>query len=347
MSPEVPFRRVLRQDNKMQDKALLDPFGRRITYLRLSVTDRCDFRCTYCMSEDMVFAPRAQILTLEELYSVADAFIGLGVRRIRITGGEPLVRRNLVDLLRRLGAREELEDLSITTNGSQLAQLAGELRAAGVSRLNVSLDSLRRERFAAFTRRDRLDQVLAGIAAARRAGFRRIKLNCVVQKGRNDDEVQELVAFAVEQGLDISFIEEMPLGSISSHERKVTLCTSEEVRARLAERFMLLPSSYRTGGPSRYWQVAGSDTRVGFISPHSRNFCSDCNRVRVTAEGKLVLCLGHEGALDLKSLIRRHPGDAGRLRAALIDALRLKPERHHFEANQQVQVVRFMSMTGG
>ena len=331
----------------MQDPQLLDPFGRRITYLRLSVTDRCDFRCTYCMSEDMVFAPRAQILTLEELYAVADAFIGLGVKRIRITGGEPLVRKNLLSLLGRLGARPELEDLAITTNGSQLAHLAPALREAGVDRLNISLDSLQRERFAAFTRRDSLDQVLQGIDAARAAGFRRIKLNSVVQKGRNDDEVEDLVAFAVECGLDISFIEEMPLGSISSHERKVTLCTSDEVRERVAGRFQLLPSSHRTGGPSRYWQVVGSETQVGFISPHSRNFCGDCNRVRVTAEGKLVLCLGHEGALDLKALLRRHPGDGERLRAALIDALRLKPERHWFDANEQVQVVRFMSMTGG
>ncbi|MDH4560007.1 GTP 3',8-cyclase MoaA [Pseudomonas sp. BN411] len=331
----------------MQDNHLLDPFGRRISYLRLSVTDRCDFRCTYCMSEDMVFAPRAQILSLEELYAVADAFIGLGVKRIRITGGEPLVRKGLNSLLTRLGARQELEDLAITSNGSQLGHMAADLRKAGVTRLNISLDSLQRERFAAFTRRDRLDQVLAGIDAARAAGFRRIKLNTVVQKGRNDDEVQDLVAFAVDRGLDISFIEEMPLGSVSSHERKATLCTSEEVRERVEQRFQLLPSSYRTGGPSRYYQVVGSESQVGFISPHSRNFCGDCNRVRVTAEGKLVLCLGHEGALDLKALIRRHPGDGERLRTALIDALRLKPERHFFESDQQVQVVRFMSMTGG
>lgn len=331
----------------MQDPQLLDPFGRRITYLRLSVTDRCDFRCTYCMSEDMVFAPRAQILTLEELYAVADAFIGLGVKRIRVTGGEPLVRKSLLSLLGRLGARDELEDLAITTNGSQLAHLAPQLREAGVDRLNISLDSLRRERFVAFTRRDSLDQVLQGIEAARAAGFRRIKLNTVVQKGRNDDEVEELVAFAVERGLDISFIEEMPLGSISSHERKITLCTSDEVRERVASRFQLLPSSHRTGGPSRYWQVVGSETQVGFISPHSRNFCGDCNRVRVTAEGKLVLCLGHEGALDLKALLRRYPGDSEPLHAALIEALRLKPERHWFDADEQVQVVRFMSVTGG
>ncbi len=331
----------------MQENILLDPFGRRISYLRLSVTDRCDFRCTYCMSEDMVFAPRAQILSLEELYTVADAFIGLGVKRIRVTGGEPLVRKGLLGLLGRLGARRELEDLAITSNGSQLVSMAAGLRAAGVTRLNISLDSLQRERFAAFTRRDQLEQVLAGIQAARAAGFQRIKLNTVVQKGRNDDEVEALVAFAVAQQLDISFIEEMPLGNISSHSREHSLCTSDEVRARIEQRFQLLPSSHRSGGPSRYWQVLGSDTRVGFISPHSRNFCADCNRVRVTAEGQLVLCLGHEGALDLKALLRRHPGDSARLRGALIEALRLKPERHYFDAREQTQVIRFMSVTGG
>ncbi len=331
----------------MNTTQLVDPFGRRITYLRLSVTDRCDFRCTYCMSEDMVFAPRAQILTLEELYTVADAFIGLGVKRIRITGGEPLVRKNLLSLLRRLGERPELEDLSITTNGSQLSHMAGDLRAAGVTRLNVSLDSLQRERFAGFTRRDMLDQVLAGIDAAVAAGFKRIKLNSVVQTGRNDDEVLGLVEYAMARGLDISFIEEMPLGSVVSHQREQTFCSSEVVRERIEERYSLVRSSHVTGGPSRYWQVSGSDTRVGFISPHSNNFCGDCNRVRVTAEGKLVLCLGHDNALDLRTLMRAHPGNGERLRDALLEALQLKPERHHFETDEQVQVIRFMSMTGG
>lgn len=331
----------------MHTTQLVDPFGRRITYLRLSVTDRCDFRCTYCMSEDMVFAPRSQILSLEELYNVADAFIGLGVKRIRITGGEPLVRKNLLSLLRRLGERPELEDLSITTNGSQLAHMAGDLRAAGVTRLNVSLDSLQRERFAAFTRRDMLDQVLAGIDAAAAAGFKRIKLNSVVQTGRNDDEVLGLVEYAMARGLDISFIEEMPLGSVVSHQREQTFCSSDVVRERIEARHTLVRSSHVTGGPSRYWQVSGSDTRVGFISPHSNNFCGDCNRVRVTAEGKLVLCLGHDNALDLRSLMRAHPGDSERLREALVGALQLKPERHHFETDEQVQVIRFMSMTGG
>jgi len=331
----------------MSDSQLVDPFGRRITYLRLSVTDRCDFRCTYCMSEDMVFAPREEILSLEELYAVADAFIGLGVKRIRVTGGEPLVRKGLPTLLARLGAREELEDLAITTNGSQLHALASTLREAGVKRLNISLDSLKRERFAELTRRDRLERVLVGIEAARAAGFKRIKLNSVILKGRNDDEIIDLVTFAIDRGLDISFIEEMPLGSVSSHERHVTFCSSDEVRQRIETRYPLVRSSHATGGPSRYWQVAGTQTQVGFISPHSNNFCGSCNRVRVTAVGKLVLCLGHEGALDLKSLMRAHPGDGERLRNALVDALQLKPEKHHFNTDDQVQVVRFMSMTGG
>lgn len=331
----------------MSTTQLVDPFGRRITYLRLSVTDRCDFRCTYCMSEDMVFTPREQILTLEELYTVADAFIGLGVKRIRITGGEPLVRKNLLSLLRRLGERSELEDLSITTNGSQLSLMANDLRAAGVTRLNVSLDSLQRERFADFTRRDKLDQVLAGIDAAVAAGFKRIKLNSVVQTGRNDDEVLALVEYAMSRGLDISFIEEMPLGSVVSHQREQTFCSSDVVHERIEARYPLVRSSHVTGGPSRYWQVSGSETRVGFISPHSNNFCGDCNRVRVTAEGKLVLCLGHDNALDLRTLMRAHPGNTERLRDALLEALQLKPERHHFETDEQVQVIRFMSMTGG
>ena len=330
-----------------QPAQLVDPFGRRITYLRLSVTDRCDFRCTYCMGEDMVFAPREQILSLEELYAVADAFIGLGVKRIRITGGEPLVRKNLVSLLRRLGARAELEDLAITTNGSQLSAMAGQLFETGVNRLNVSLDSLKRERFAALTRRDMLDQVIGGIDAARQLGFSKIKLNSVIQKGHNDDEVLDLVEFAVGRGLDISFIEEMPLGSVTSHQRQLTFCSSSEVRERIEQRYNLQASSKLTGGPSRYWQVTGTDTQVGFISPHSNNFCGACNRVRVTAEGKLVLCLGHDNALDLKQLVRAYPGDTQRLQAALCDALQLKPERHHFANDEQVQVIRFMSMTGG
>lgn len=331
----------------MNDSGLIDPFGRSISYLRLSVTDRCDFRCTYCMPEDMRFVSQDRLLSLAELERLADAFISLGVRRIRVTGGEPLMRKGVLGLLGNLGARSALDDLAITTNGSQLARYAGQLKSAGVRRINISLDSLDRQRFAALTRRDHLPRVLEGIEAARQMGFRRIRLNSLIQKGRNDDEVENLVAFALDKGLDISFIEEMPLGSITSHQRSATLCTSEEVRQRIARRFRLLPSSHRTGGPSRYWQVVGGDSRVGFISPHSRNFCGDCNRVRITAEGQLVLCLGHEAALDLRSLLRNHPKDDQPLRQAIVSALQLKPRQHHFDAEEQVQVLRFMSATGG
>ena len=326
---------------------LHDPFGRQISYLRLSVTDRCDFRCTYCMSEDMVFAPHSHLLTLDELYQVASAFIGLGVRRIRLTGGEPLVRKHVLSLLTRLGQRRELEDLSITTNGSQLAEMAPLLRQAGVSRINVSLDSLNSELFAQFTRRDRLAQVLQGIEVAVQQGFKRVKINSVIQSGHNEHELVDLVRYAVSLGADISFIEEMPLGTISSHQRASTFCSSEQVRERLASEFQLIPSLLKTGGPSRYWRVQGTQPHVGFISPHSQNFCGSCNRVRVTAEGKLVLCLGHDGALDLRNIVRRYPNQIEPLQEAIIHALQLKPERHFFEQDTQVQVVRFMSVTGG
>ena len=332
----------------MPDSQLVDPFGRRITYLRLSVTDRCDFRCTYCMSEDMVFAPRAQILTLEELYAVADAFISLGVKRIRVTGGEPLVRKGLTGLLARLGARNELEDLAITTNGSQLPSLAASLHEAGVRRLNISLDSLKRERFAELTRRDRLDQVLEGIEAARSAGFKRIKLNSVVQKGRNDDEILDLVEFAIERGLDISFIEEMPLGSVSSHQRQITFCSSDEVKALIAERHALIDSAEQSGGPARYVRLPEHpQTRIGFISPHSHNFCATCNRVRLTVEGRLLLCLGHEHSIDLRALLRRHPTSDQPVIDAIHAALQRKPLRHEFSSGGEVQVLRFMNASGG
>lgn len=329
------------------DTQLQDGFGRTIDYLRMSVTDRCDFRCVYCMAEDMTFLPRQQVLGLEELYRLAALFVGLGVKKIRLTGGEPLVRSGIVELCQRVAALPGLRELVMTSNGSQLVKLAKPLADAGVKRLNISLDSLDPGKFRGITRTGSLRQVLDGIEAARDAGFERIKLNTVVMKGRNFDEVLHLVDYAIARQLDISFIEEMPLGDISSHRREQTYCSSDEVRQRIEQRYGLVRSSKRTGGPSRYWQVAGSDTQVGFISPHSHNFCGDCNRVRVTAEGKLVLCLGHDNALDLRSLMRTHPGDSQRLRDALLDALQLKPERHRFDTDEQVQVVRFMSMTGG
>ncbi len=325
---------------------LIDRFGRRITYLRLSITDRCDLRCRYCMAEDMTFLPRAQILTLEEIATIARAFVELGVEKMRVTGGEPLVRRGALELLEELGTLP-LKELVLTTNGMRLAECAERLVRAGVRRVNVSLDSLRPERFRHITRFGDLGRVLAGIEAARRAGFARVKLNAVILRGVNHDEVVDLATFAIERGLDISFIEEMPLGVIDSHDRRRAFYSSDEVRADLERRFTLLPTTDRTGGPSRYWRVAGSDSRIGFISPHSHNFCGDCNRVRLTVEGRLLLCLGNEHSVDLKRVVRRWPGDADRLKKAIVEAMALKPERHHFDLREQPIILRHMNVTGG
>jgi len=327
-----------------QNTTLVDRFGRHIHYLRLSVTDRCDFRCVYCMSEQMQFLPRDQVLSLEEMLRLAQVFVSLGVRKIRLTGGEPLVRRNLLWLLERLG--ELPIELVMTSNGSQLVRYADALVAAGVQRLNISLDSLDPERFRCLTRTGRLTQVLAGIDAACAAGFTRIKLNTVVLKGRNDDEVPALVEYARDRGLDISFIEEMPLGRISEHGRAETFCASEELRQRLSRHYQLLPTAERSGGPSRYYRMPDSDTRIGFISPHSHNFCADCNRVRLTAEGRLLLCLGNEHSLDLRALLRAGAEDS-ELENAIRAAMDLKPERHHFSLDEEPQILRFMNMTGG
>ncbi|SIP88442.1 GTP 3',8-cyclase MoaA [Marinobacterium stanieri] len=324
---------------------LVDGFGRRINYVRLSVTDRCDFRCVYCMAENMQFLPHSQVLTLEEIHDVAAAFTELGVERIRLTGGEPLVRRNVLSLIERLGQLPA--ELSLTTNGSQLHKMAGDLAAFGVDRLNISLDSLQQDRFRELTRTDRLQQVLDGIEAARSAGFKRIKLNTVVLKGRNDDEVIDLIEFARRSELDISFIEEMPLGQITEHGRAESFCSSDELRERISDHFELSPSTERTGGPSRYYRLADSQTRVGFISPHSHNFCGDCNRVRVTVEGRLLLCLGNEHSVDLREVIRTYPDDPERLQQAIIDSMAIKPEKHEFNLEEEPQILRFMNMTGG
>ena len=327
--------------------ALVDRFGRRVDYVRLSVTDRCDFRCVYCMAEEMQFLPRREILSLEELLAVAEAFVALGVSKIRLTGGEPLLRQNILWLAERIAALPGLRELVLTSNGSQLGRMARPLRDAGVKRVNISLDSLDPRRFRELTRTGDLATVLAGIEAAQRAGFERIKLNSVILRGRNDDEVLALVEFARERGIDISFIEEMPLGHISEHDRAETFCSSEELRAIIAERHPLVPSLDSTGGPSRYWRMADSATRVGFISPHSHNFCHLCNRVRLTVEGRLLLCLGNEHSVDLRAVMRAQPGDAEALRAAIVAAMDLKPERHHFDLDAEPQIVRFMNTTGG
>ncbi|WP_236174243.1 GTP 3',8-cyclase MoaA [Pseudomonas pseudonitroreducens] len=324
----------------------IDGQGRKIDYLRLSVTDRCDFRCVYCMSENMRFLPRQQVLTLEEIERVARLFVERGVKKLRLTGGEPLVRPGIVHLCERLAALPGLRELCMTSNGSQLVRLAGDLRAAGLTRLNISLDTLDAERFAAITRTGRLEQVLRGIDAAQNAGFEHIKLNCVVMKGRNADEVPALVDYAIAHGLDISFIEEMPLGQVG-REREESFCSSDEVRALIAERHELLDSAEHSGGPARYVRLAQHpNTRIGFISPHSHNFCSTCNRLRLTAEGRLLLCLGHENSLDLRGLLRRHPVHDEPILEALRSALQRKPARHEFSVGD-VQVLRFMNLSGG
>lgn len=331
----------------MTSQRLQDGLGRKIEYLRISVTDRCDFRCVYCMAEDMTFLPRQQILSLEEIERLARLFVAQGVRKIRLTGGEPLVRRGVVDLCARISALPGLRELVMTTNGSQLTKLARPLAEAGVKRLNISLDSLNPERFRSITRTGDLQQVLDGIEAAREAGFERVKLNTVVLKGRNHDEVQALAAYALERGLDITFIEEMPLGEVG-RERGEAYCSSDEVRALLGEHYSLIDSTENSGGPARYLRVDGyPDSRIGFISPHSHNFCDTCNRVRLTTEGRLLLCLGHENSLDMRALVRRHPDHDEPVREALERALQHKPARHEFIVGGEVQVLRFMNATGG
>tara|TARA_B110000503_G_scaffold85816_1_gene130705 strand:+ start:32947 stop:33957 length:1011 start_codon:yes stop_codon:yes gene_type:complete len=328
---------------------LIDRFQRRVDYVRLSVTDRCDFRCVYCMAEDMTFAPKQHVLTLEELHEVARAFVELGVGKIRLTGGEPLVRNNILSLVKPLGQLPGLDQLAITSNGSQLQRLAGSLSELGVTRINISLDSLQPRRFRQLTRHGNLDQVIAGIDAAIAAGFERIRLNAVILKGRNEDEVLDLVGFALQRSIDIAFIEEMPLGLIDEHDRRLSFCSSEELREIIARKYALEPLGDPAGqdGPARYFRTGGQPTRIGFISPHSDNFCHLCNRVRVTAEGRLLLCLGNEHSVDLRAVLRSPDYTLDRLKRRIVDAIAIKPERHHFDLDESPDIVRFMNTTGG
>jgi len=328
-------------------ETLVDRFGRTVNYVRISVTDRCDFRCVYCMDEEMQFVPRAQLLTLEELATVARAFTELGVSKIRITGGEPLVRRNITGLLEQIGALPGLDELVMTTNGSQLPRYAGALKTAGVKRLNISLDSLQPERFRRLTRVGELDSVMAGIDAALAAGFERTKINAVILKNRNHDEVTDLVRFASDRGMDISFIEEMPLGTIGEHDRAEAYYSSDQIRADLEQTFTLLPTTETTAGPSKYFKLAETGTKVGFISPHSHNFCGSCNRVRLTCEGRLLLCLGQEHSVDLREVIRRHPGDMDKLKDAIRGSMAIKPKGHDFNLEAKPVIFRHMNVTGG
>lgn len=330
-----------------QSERLVDRFGRVVNYLRVSITDRCDFRCVYCMAEDMVFLPRSQILSLEEIHFICQAFVELGVAKIRVTGGEPLVRNGALELIQQLGKLPGLHELVMTSNGSQLAAKAQALRAAGVRRINISLDTLDPVKFKVLTRTGDLENVLQGINVARSAGFERIKLNAVVLKGRNHLEVCDLVQFAVDRGLDISFIEEMPLGVVDKHDRAEAYYPSHLIQQDLAQRFKLQAVPDKTGGPSDYFHVAGSSSRVGFISPHSANFCASCNRVRLTAEGRLLLCLGNEHSVDLKAVVRQHPGDSLVLKQAILEAMQIKPEKHEFNIQEKPVILRHMSVTGG
>jgi cyclic pyranopterin phosphate synthase len=334
-------------DTPISSCQLTDRFGRDVTYVRLSVTDRCDFRCVYCMSEAMTFLPRAQILTLEEIGFIARAFTELGVTKIRLTGGEPLVRKNVLWLFRVIGQLPGLREMVLTTNGSQLERMAADLRAAGVHRINISLDSLNHDRFRQITRVGDLEKVLRGIHAAQDVGFEKLKINSVILKNRNHDEVVDLVNFAIDGGMDISFIEEMPLGIITEHDRAEAYYSSDSIRGDLERHFTLIATTESTGGPSRYYRVVDTATRVGFISPHSHNFCGSCNRVRLTTEGRLLLCLGQEHSVDLRQVVRRYPGDLGRLKQSIKDSMEIKPKGHDFNLWQQPVILRHMSVTGG
>jgi cyclic pyranopterin phosphate synthase len=325
---------------------LIDGFGRRITYLRISVTDRCDLRCRYCMAETMTFLPPDQLMAIDEIAEIADAFIARGVRRIRLTGGEPLVRRGATDLARRIGRRlgDGLDELTLTTNGTRLTAEAQKLAEAGVKRINVSLDSRDPERFRHITRTGDVAKVMDGIAAASAAGLR-IKINMVALKGLNEDEIEPMLRWCAAGGHDLTLIETMPLGAIEG-DRTDRYVPLDAVRRSLEHRYTLVPLSERTGGPARYFQVAELDARIGFITPITENFCAGCNRVRLTAQGQLYLCLGREDRIDLRAALRE--GGPAALDAALDRAMAAKPARHAFEIDAtEPAVSRHMSVTGG
>ena len=328
---------------------LVDQFQRRITYLRLSVTDRCDLRCSYCMPERMTFLPRKEVLTLEELHGLALGFIARGITKIRLTGGEPLVRRDMMELVRALGRKigDGLDELTLTTNATRLSEFADDLAAAGVRRVNVSLDTLDRETFTRLSRRDSLPQVLEGLQAAKEAGLK-VKLNTVALKEINEAEIPDLIAWAHGEGFDSTLIEVMPLGDVEE-DRFDHYLPLAAVQEDLARRWTLTPSDHRTGGPARYWNVEETGGRIGLITPLTNNFCEGCNRIRVTATGQLYACLGGDERVDLRAALRSEDPEAA-LAAALDTAMRIKPERHHFrieEPGAAPAVSRHMSMTGG
>lgn len=330
---------------------LIDPFARAIRYLRVSVTDRCDFRCVYCMSENMSFLPKADLLTLEELDRLCSAFVGLGVQKLRVTGGEPLVRRGILSFFRAMARHLDsgaLQELTLTTNGSQLARHAAELADCGVRRVNVSLDTLDPVKFAAITRWGRLDQVLDGIAAARAAGLR-VKINTVALKGVNEDELFSLTDWCAREGHDLTFIEVMPMGDLGGPDRLDQYWPLRDLRARLAERFTLTDLDERSAGPARYVRVGETGQKIGFITPLTHNFCESCNRVRLTCTGELYMCLGQEDMADLRAPLRASADDAA-VQAAIRAAIARKPKGHDFDYSRQAvggQMRRHMSHTGG
>ncbi|MGC8202914.1 GTP 3',8-cyclase MoaA [Aliiroseovarius sp. PTFE2010] len=331
---------------------LVDPFARAITYLRLSVTDRCDFRCVYCMSENMNFLPKKELLTLEELDRLCSAFIQMGVRKLRITGGEPLVRRDIIKFFGAMGRHLDsggLDELTLTTNGSQLARFATQLRDIGVRRVNVSLDTLDEDKFARVTRWGRLPQVLKGLDAAQAAGLR-VKLNAVALKGFNEDELFDLQAFCHARDMDLTFIEVMPMGDLGEEERIGQYWPLTDLRAQLAQRFTLTDLSERSGGPARYVRLEETGQKIGFITPLTHNFCESCNRVRVTCTGEIFTCLGQEGKSDLRGPLRNTPGSNAPLQDAIRKAIGLKPKGHDFDYSRGEaggKMSRHMSHTGG
>ena len=332
-------------------ESMVDPFGRDISYLRVSVTDRCDFRCVYCMSEDMTFLPKAEILSLEELDRLCSAFVRKGVRKLRLTGGEPLVRRNIMSLLRNLSRHLDdgsLEELTLTTNGSQLTRFAQELRDCGVRRVNVSLDTLDPHKFRAITRWGRFEQVMDGLRAAKQAGLG-VKINTVALKGVNDDEFDRLITWCGEEGYDLTFIEVMPMGDIGGENRLDQYLPLSMVRSTLDARWGLEDIDYRTGGPARYARCRETGGRIGFITPMTHNFCESCNRVRLTCTGTLYMCLGQEDAADLRSPLRMSEAD-DLLDTAIDEAIGRKPKGHDFVIDRRHHgpaVGRHMSVTGG
>ena len=326
---------------------LTDQFNRKINYIRISVTDRCDFRCIYCMSEQMKFLPKKELLTLEEINRIASIFISMGVEKIRITGGEPLVRKNIDTLFNNLSKNKDLKELTLTTNASQLMKKAEMLKASGIERINISLDSLNPLNFKKMTRTGDLSNVLDGIEHAINIGLKQIKLNTVIMRGINDHEIFDLIEFAIKKNIDISFIEEMPLGD-TAFSRKSTFTSNDEILKKIKTKNLINKIDYRTGGPAEYWQILSTKSRIGLISPHSHNFCEECNRVRISCKGELFLCLGQDDKIELMPLLREYPNNDQPIKDAILNSMKIKPKSHEFNLEQnKPAVVRFMSHTGG